>query len=760
MVPDTKGIHICRLLLAEDDTVRFVVGQDLVAGLDLAGQQCVGQAVFQDLLDRALEWPCAINRVEADGYEMSAQFVGHRQLDVTLAHLGHGLVDDQVQDLCQFSLSERVEDDDLIHPVQELGTEHRLHVFQHYGGDARVCLFVRDRSGRCLDAADDITADVAGHYDDRVAEVNRTALAVRQAPVVQDLQQDVEHVGVGLLDLVQQDDRVRMPAYGLCQLPALFIANVSGRRADETADTEFLHVFAHVDADHAVLVVEQHLGQRLGQLGLADTGGAQEDEAADGTAGVRHTRARPLNGRGDGMDCLLLADDALCKTFLEVDQPGHLGLHHAGHRDTGPAADDLRDLLFGYRLLEFDAALLLRLELVVLSLDLLLQFGNRAILELCRLLEVSLARRLRELDFLLLKLLAKPCGFLDDVLLLVPGQFQPVRLLLQLGDLRLDVSIALLGLVIGLGNQRLAFHLQNNQFAVQFVDLDGHALELHLNQRRRLVHKVDGLIGQEPVGDVACRQLGCHDQGSIRDAHAVVRLIPFLQAAQDGDRILDRRLTDQDRLEATLQRSILFDDLAILVDRRGANCPQFASRERRLQHVGGIHGSLGRARPDDRVQLVDEHDDAAIAGRNGLEHGLEPVFELATKLRTRDHRAQVECKHDLVLEPLGNVPRHDTLRKRFDDCGLADAGIADEHRVVLGPAHEDLHDAPDLLVAADDWVQLALTRLLRQVAPVFLEDVILAFGLLIRHAFRSAHLHQRTQDGLLRHAGLLQQRST
>src|SRR5450830_1624538 len=248
-------------------------------------------------------------------------------------------------------------------------------------------------------------------------------------------------------------------------------------------------------------------------------------------------------------------------------------------------------------------------------------------------------------------------------------------------------SAALLGLVIGLGNQRLAFHLQNNQFAVQFVDLDGHALELHLNQRRRLVHKVDGLIGQEPVGDVACRQLGCHDQGSIRDAHAVVRLIPFLQAAQDGDRILDRRLTDQDRLEATLQRSILFDDLAILVDRRGANRPKFASRERRLQHVGGIHGSLGRARPDDRVQLVDEHDDAAIAGRNGLEHGLEPVFELATKLRTRDHRAQVECKHDLVLEHLGNVPRHDTLRKRFDDCGLADAGIADEHRVVLGPAH-------------------------------------------------------------------------
>ena len=55
-----------------------------------------------------------------------------------------------------------------------------------------------------------------------------------------------------------------MPAYGLRQLPALFIAYVAGRRTNEAADAEFLHVFAHVDANHAVLVVEHHLRQGLG----------------------------------------------------------------------------------------------------------------------------------------------------------------------------------------------------------------------------------------------------------------------------------------------------------------------------------------------------------------------------------------------------------------------------------------------------------------------------------------------------------------
>src|SRR3712207_8626371 len=48
-------------------------------------------------------------------------------------------------------------------------------------------------------------ADVRGHDHDRVAEVDLAALGVRQLPVLQDLEQDVEDVRVCLLDLVEQD---------------------------------------------------------------------------------------------------------------------------------------------------------------------------------------------------------------------------------------------------------------------------------------------------------------------------------------------------------------------------------------------------------------------------------------------------------------------------------------------------------------------------------------------------------------------------
>ena len=71
-----------------------------------------------------------------------------------------------------------------------------------------------------------------------------------------------------------------------------------------------------------------------------------------------------------------------------------------------------------------------------------------------------------------------------------------------------------------------------------------------------------------------------------------------------------------------------------------------------------------------------------------------------------------------------------TMRKReaFDDRGLADAGLADQHRIVLGPARQHLDRAADLLVAADDRIELAGARGLGQVARIFLQRVIGVFG--------------------------------
>ena len=212
---------------------------------------------------------------------------------------------------------------------------------------------------------------------------------------------------------------------------------------------------------------------------------------------------------------------------------------------------------------------------------------------------------------------------------------------------------------------------------------------------------------------------------------------------------------DQHRLEPALERRILLDVLAVLVERGRADRVQLAAREHRLEHVRRVDRALGRARADDGVQLVDEQDDLALRVGDLLEDRLQALFELAAILRARDERAHVERDDALVLQPFGHVAADDAAGQALDDRRLADAGLADQHRIVLRAARQHLDDAPDLLVAADHRIELALAGELGQVAAVALERLVLALGVLIGHALRAAHARQRLEDLVARDAALL-----
>src|SRR3546814_3305403 len=85
------------------------------------------------------------------------------------------------------------------------------------------------------------------------------------------------------------------------------------------------------------------------------------------------------------------------------------------------------------------------------------------------------------------------------------------------------------------------------------------------------VDQVDGLVRQEPVGDVAVCQRRGRDQRLIGDGHPVVRLIAVAQALEHLDGVRDRGLVDLDRLETTLEGGVLLEVLAVFVERGGTD---------------------------------------------------------------------------------------------------------------------------------------------------------------------------------------------
>ena len=324
--------------------------------------------------------------------------------------------------------------------------------------------------------------------------------------------------------------------------------------------------------------------------------------------------------------------------------------------------------------------------------------------------QVALALQALGLDAELVDLLAQRTGALERGLLALPAGLEPAQLLLPVGEVGAQPLEAVLRRLVGLALQRELLHLHPVDGATELVDLDRRALDLHPQPGGRLVDEVDRLVGQLAAADVAVGQHRGRDQGGVGDLHAVVRLVLLLQATQDRDRVLDARLADEDLLEAALQRGVLLDPLAVLVQGGRTDQVQLTAREHRLEHVAGVHrGVAAGARADDGVQLVDEGDHLALGALDLLEHRLEPLLELAAVLRAGDHRGQVEAEHPLALERVRDVARDDALGQSLDDGGLADAGLADQHRVVLGTTRQHLDHPADLGVAADDRVELALS---------------------------------------------------
>src|SRR5579862_174359 len=100
------------------------------------------------------------------------------------------------------------------------------------------------------------------------------------------------------------------------------------------------------------------------------------------------------------------------------------------------------------------------------------------------------------------------------------------------------------------------------------------------------------------------------------------------------------------------------------------------------------------------MQLVDE-DDGILRLHQLLHDGLESLFELATVLGSGNDERKVESQNALIGEERWNFAVGDTLGQSFDDGRLAYARLANQHRIVLGAAAENLDNAINFAFAPD-----------------------------------------------------------
>ena len=187
---------------------------------------------------------------------------------------------------------------------------------------------------------------VGRHHDDDVAKICLAPVVVRQRAVIHHLQQQVEHVRVRLLDLIEQQHRMWMFGDRLGQQAALVESDVARRRADQSRNRMPLHVLRHVEADE----LHAHRNRQLARdFGLADARGSGEQEGADRLALIAQAGARHLDGRGQRLDRRVLAEDHQLEVALQVLEHVPVGKRHVLRRNTRDARDDILDVCHRHR---------------------------------------------------------------------------------------------------------------------------------------------------------------------------------------------------------------------------------------------------------------------------------------------------------------------------------------------------------------------------------------------------------------------------
>ena len=695
-------------------------------------------------LEVTLEGTGAEIRIEATVDDGIQGGVGELHLQLAGFETAVQVIDHQADDGADILAGEGLVIHDFINPVEEFGTEvglqQTVHGFPGFRPDFPV-----------FDAVEDIlAAQVAGHDEDGVLEIHGAALAVGDAAVVENLEQDVEHIRMGLFHFIKEDDTIGMAADGFGELASLVVADVSGRCPDQTGDAEFFHVFGHIDPDHVLFIVEERLGQGLGQLGLADAGGAEEEEGSEGPVGVLDPRTGAEDGFGHLADGFILADDTAVQLVLEMEELFALAFHKLGHGDTGPAADDPGDFLFGDLIPQEAVFAAAFLGNGFFLFQLLLQLRQLAVLQLGGAVQIVGALRLLDFGVDALDFLPEAGDLADGFLFGFPTGFHGVEGIPLLGQFLLDFIEMDLGEGVFFLLQGGLLDFQLHDVAADIVQLGGEGIDLRADEGAGFVHQVDGLVGQETVGDIPVGK-GCGgDEGGILDLDAVEDFIALLQAAEDGDRILDGGLGNHDRLEPALEGGILFDILPIFIQGGGADAVQLAAGQHGLEQIACVHGAVGLAGTDDGMQFIDEEEDPALALADFLEDGLEALLEFAAELGAGDEAAHIEGEDGFILQAFRHVAADDPQGQALGDGGFADAGLADEDRVVLGFAGKNADDIPDFGIAADDRIQLLLPGQFDQIGTVFLQGIIGILGAVGGDTGGTAHFLQGLEEGFRR----------
>src|SRR5262249_41323847 len=151
--------------------------------------------------DNALQGTRSVIRVVSCSHKMNLGRVGKVDSYVPVFETPSQIFELDLDNLFQMIFRKSMEDDDLVHSIEELRSEMISHLVQ----DGFLHTVVADAFESSSIFENPNASDIGGHDDDGVFEIHSPTLSIGQPAVIQNLQQYVEDVTVRFLDFIKQN---------------------------------------------------------------------------------------------------------------------------------------------------------------------------------------------------------------------------------------------------------------------------------------------------------------------------------------------------------------------------------------------------------------------------------------------------------------------------------------------------------------------------------------------------------------------------
>ncbi len=161
-------------------------------------------------------------------------------------------------------------------------------------------------------------------------------------------------------------------------------------------------------------------------------------------------------------------------------------------------------------------------------------------------------------------------------------------------------------------------------------------------------------------------------------------------------------------LETPFQRTVLFNMLAILVQSCGTNCPQFSSRQRRLEDICSVNCPARSAGTDNSMKLINKKNNLAFRFLHLFNCVLKTFFELTAHSGSGKHCRNVESNNSFTFQRFGDFTSGNSLCQTFHNCCLPYPGVANKYGVVLCSTRKDMNNALNFFLPANNRIQPAV----------------------------------------------------